>query len=161
MDLQFTNYFPSETEGAESEDGDISKDSLFSDYFPSEIEDAESEDGDISMDRLFTNYFPSETKGAESEDQGISRSIYLSGTEIPKWFNHQSVEISIFFWVGRKFPKLVVCIPQFYYFSVYMSINGCEKFKILACGSHALVQKDDNYLCLSSPIQWHLQQQLD
>ncbi|XP_075657008.1 TMV resistance protein N-like isoform X2 [Castanea sativa] len=79
MDPQLTNYFPSETEGAESEDGDI------------------------SMDPQFSNHFPSETGD-------ISRSISCWGTEMPKWFNHQSVDNSIFFFVGRKFPKLVVCI---------------------------------------------------
>ena len=81
MDPQLTNYFPSETEGAESEDGDI------------------------SMDPQFSNNFPS-----EYEDWAVDRTIHFWGTEMPKWFNHQSVDNSIFFFVGRKFPKLVVCI---------------------------------------------------
>ncbi|XP_075656959.1 putative disease resistance protein RPP1 [Castanea sativa] len=102
MDPQLTNYFPSETEGAESEDGDI------------------------SMDPQFSNHFPSETKGVEYEDGGIKRIIYFWGTEMPKWFNHQSVDNSIFFFVGRKFPKLVVCIvaQKRFYGTIDISING-------------------------------------
>ncbi|XP_030962744.1 probable WRKY transcription factor 19 [Quercus lobata] len=74
-------------------------------YFPSE-----SEDGDISMDRQFSNHSPSETEGVEYENQFSKRTIIFGETEMPKWFNHQSVENSIFFWVGRKFPKLAVGI---------------------------------------------------
>ncbi|KAL4598715.1 hypothetical protein ACB092_11G077700 [Castanea dentata] len=65
-------------------------------YFPSE-----SEDGDKSVDRQFSNHFPSETEGVESEDQDF----HFSETEMPKWFNHQSVENSIFFWVGANFQN--------------------------------------------------------
>ncbi|KAK7838778.1 hypothetical protein CFP56_019077 [Quercus suber] len=65
MDPQFTNYFPSETEGAESEDGDISTDPQFSNYLPSEAEGTEYEDGDISMDQQLSNYIPNETEERE------------------------------------------------------------------------------------------------
>ena len=108
MDLQISNNFPSETEGAESEEGDISMDLQFSNNFPSETEGTESEDGDISMD-------------------GID--IVFWGTVMLKWFNHQSVDNSIFFSVGRNFPKLVVCIvpgPKGFFGFVEISINGCE-----------------------------------
>ena len=103
MDLQFSNNFPSETEGAESEDGDI------------------------SMDLQFSNNFPSETEklGYVHFEAGIS----FWGTEMLKWFNHQSVDNSIFFSVGRNFPKLVVCIvPGLKDFDgfVEISINGYE-----------------------------------
>ena len=53
MDPQLTNYFPSETEGAESEDHDI------------------------SMDPQFSNNFPPETEGVEYEDHDVDRTIYL------------------------------------------------------------------------------------
>ena len=62
------------------------------------------------MDLQFSNRFPSETEGVENENGDIDRTIYFWGTEMPKWFNHQSVDNSIFFFVGRKFLKLVVCI---------------------------------------------------
>ena len=106
MDLQLTNYFPSETEGAKYEDRDI------------------------SMDPQFSNNFPSETEGVGYEDGGIDRTIYFWGTEMPKWFNHQSVDDSIFFFVGRKFPKLAVCIVpgrEVVSVSVHISINGYKK----------------------------------
>ena len=115
MDPQFTNYFPSKTEGAEYEDGDISMDPQFSNKFPSEIEGAESK---------------SETEGVEYEDGDIDRNIYFWGTEMPKWFNHQSVDHSIFFFVGCEFPKLAVCIVpgrEVESVSVHISINGHKK----------------------------------
>ena len=110
----------SETEGAESEEGDIS-----------ETEGAESEEGDIS-----------ETEGAESEDGDIvifvkfwgrgwsfHHLVTFVGADMLKWFNHQSVDNSIFFSVGRNFPKLVVCIvpgPKDFDGFVEISINGYE-----------------------------------
>ena len=106
MDPQLTNYFPSETEGAEYEDGDI------------------------SMDPQFSNCFPSETEGVENENGDIDHTIYFWGTEMPKWFNHQSVDNSIFFFVGRKFQKLAVCIvpgQEVVFVSVHISINGYKK----------------------------------
>ena len=109
----------SETEGAESEEGDIS-----------ETEGAESEEGDIS-----------ETEGAESEDGDIvifvkfwgrgwsfHHLVTFVGADMLKWFNHQSVDNSIFFSVGRNFPELViVCIvPGIFRGFVEISINGYE-----------------------------------
>ena len=194
MDPQFTNYLPSETEGAESEDGDISMDPQFSYYLPSVAEGAEFEDGDISMDQQLSNYFPNETEGAESEDAesedggrsmvpqfsnyfpsetegveyehgDIAHTLYVPGTEIPKWFNHQSVENSILFWVGCKFPKLAVCIAlgpdeahkRFYDCYVYISINGCEEREY---GYFRPSENNYNHLFLFSPCQWLLQQHL-
>ena len=124
-------------------------------YFPSE-----SEDGDISMDRQFSNHFSSETEGVEDENQLFNRTITFSETEMPKWFNHQSVENSIFFWVGRKFPKLAVCVVLGrlgFYGSVYISINGYKKRE------YEYIRHTGNNcnLHLFSPPQWSLQEHLN
>ena len=58
---------------------------------------------------------------------GFHRAITFSGIEMLKWFNHRSVDNSIFFFVGRNFPKLVVCIVpglESLYGFVEISING-------------------------------------
>ena len=99
MDLQFSNNLPSETEGAESEDGDISTDLQFSNNFPSETT------------KLGCVHFEA---------------------EMLQWFNHRSFSnfyMSIFFSVGRNFPKLVVgIVPGLEDFDgfVEISINGYE-----------------------------------
>ena len=123
-------------------------------YFPSE-----SEDGDISMDRQFSNHFSSETEGVEYENQ-FSNRIFLWETEMPKWFNHQSVENSIFFWVGRKFPKLAVCLVLGrggFYGSVYISINGYKKHEYKYI-KHSV---NNCNLHLFSPPQRSLQEHLN
>ena len=59
----------------------------------------------------------------------ISMSFLIYGTDMLKWFNHQSVDNSIFFSVGRNFPKFVVCIvpgPEGFVGFVEISINGYE-----------------------------------
>ncbi|XP_075659269.1 TMV resistance protein N-like, partial [Castanea sativa] len=113
------------------------------------------------MDPQLTNYFPSETEGAESEDGDIC-TIYCSGTKMPKWFNHQSVDNSIFFFVGRKFPKLVVCIVARECFGgedcfsgfVDISINGYKNREKSA-------DTYENTLFLFSPAQRSLQRRLN
>ena len=117
MDLQFSNNFPSETEGAESEDGDVSMDLQFSNNFPSETE------------KLGWVHFEGGGFNAIYNINGFDPGISFSGTDMLKWFNHQSVDNSIFFSVGRNFPKLVVCIvPGLEDFDgfVEISINGYE-----------------------------------
>ena len=42
-----------------------------------------------------------------SNDDGCE--LVLPRIEIPKWFNHQSVQNSVSFQVGREFQKLIVC----------------------------------------------------
>ncbi|KAF3954189.1 hypothetical protein CMV_020440 [Castanea mollissima] len=146
MDPQFTDYFPSETKGAESES------------------ESESEDGDISQ---FSNClaFSFRTEGVEYEDEDIDRYFSISGTEIP-WFNHQSVENnSILFWVGRKFPKLAIYFAfafggdeahdsdhYIYECYIYISINGCKKRK---CMPRHTFGSSYNLLYLYSPPQRH------
>ena len=81
----------------------------------------------ISMDLQFSNNFPSETEklgyvhfeGGDNDGidniNGFDPGISFLGTDMLKWFNHQSVDNSIFFSVGRNFPQLVVCIvPEHY-----------------------------------------------
>ena len=62
--------------------------------------------------------------------------LKVPGTEIPKClkFNHQSFGNSLSFWVGKKFPKLAVCIAfrlveahKFKTCKVNISINGCKQ----------------------------------
>ena len=72
------------------------------------------------MDLQFSNNLPSETEAIEwfntditfygESFDGFTPDITFSGTEMLKWFNHRSVDNSIFFFVGRNFPKLVVYI---------------------------------------------------
>nr|XP_023876177.1 TMV resistance protein N-like [Quercus suber] len=119
------------------------------------------------IDPQFTNYFSSET---EYEEEDIARTFYIWGTEIPKWFNHQSVGNSILFWVGRKFPKLAFCIaPKLvtetleedeasFECLVYISINGCEE---CIYWHSSLLDRISNILLLCSLRQRHLQQQLN
>ena len=85
------------------------------------------------MDLQFSNNLPSQTWAAERvvfwPDGFDGHIITFSGIEMLKWFNHRSVDNSIFFSVGRNFPKLVVCIvPGLEDFDgfVEISINGYE-----------------------------------
>ena len=113
------------------------------------------------MDRQFSNHFPSETEGVEYEDQDVHSTILVWGTEMPKWFNHQSVEKSIFLWVGRKFPKLAVCIvPGREGFSGFVDIfiNGYKKGEY----EYRMNQFGNNCnLHILSPTQRSLQEHLD
>ena len=121
---------------------------------------SESEDGDILMDRQFSTYFPSETKGVEYENRDFDCTIIFWGTDMPKWFNHQSVESSIFFWVGRKFPKLVVCVVlgrEGFYGSVDISINSYKKREY----EHIRHSGNNCNLHLFSPPQRSLQEHLN
>ena len=43
-------------------------------------------------------------------DFGKRYNIIVSEKKIPKWFNHQSIESSISFWVGPEFPTFAFCI---------------------------------------------------
>ena len=81
----------------------------------------------LSINTQLSDDFASKT---ESEDEGITRFIIAPGAEIPKWCNHQSVGNYISFWVGRKFPKIALCIAlgqneSHQHVSVYFYINGC------------------------------------
>ncbi|KAL0003875.1 hypothetical protein SO802_011436 [Lithocarpus litseifolius] len=123
---------------------------------------------DISMDRQFSNHFPSETEGVEYEVRDIERNIYVWGTEMPKWFNHRSVENSIFFWVGPNFQNwlsvCVVCGPNeaqgcsHEFGNFYISVNVCEK---RASKSFCRFENDYNLQYLHSPPRRLLQQYLN
>ena len=43
-------------------------------------------------------------------DFGERYNIIVPEMKIPKWFNHQSIESSISFWVGPEFPTFAFCI---------------------------------------------------
>ena len=82
----------------------------------------------------------------------------MPGTEIPKWFNHQSVENSISFWVGHKVLKLAVCLafePTDNSYGVGVSINGCE------ISSDYQKGEDSNNLWLFSISRQFLQKHLN
>ncbi|KAL0013249.1 hypothetical protein SO802_000318 [Lithocarpus litseifolius] len=90
---------------------------------------------DILMDpQSSIGLWLSNNEDSEPEDENDNCCFIIPGTKIPKWFNHQSVGNSISFWVGHKFPKLVVCIafgllPRYSCCcKIYLAINGCEKF---------------------------------
>ena len=80
------------------------------------------------MDLQISNNLPSESEDGDISMDGID--ISFLGTDMLKWFNHQSVDDNpIFFSVGRNFPKLVVCIvpgPKDFDGFVEISINGYE-----------------------------------
>ena len=93
------------------------------------------------MDLLFSNNLPSGSYTDEWVEfwgesfDGFHHAITFSGTEMLKWFNHRSFGNSIIFFVGRNFPKLVVCIvaerremDAFDSF-VEISINGYENLE--------------------------------
>ena len=87
--------------------------------------------------------------------------LRLPRIEIPKWlqFNHQRVGNSISLWVGRKFPKLAVCISfrpvEAYikgYCEVHFSINGYEWRTI----GHQTELQMSGYLWLFFVPYWEL-----
>ncbi|KAK7844546.1 hypothetical protein CFP56_010735 [Quercus suber] len=105
--------------------GEILRDSAISDILIDPQPSSGSLHEIVLSSSLFDD-FSSETEDYGSEDEHDDCEITVPGTEIPKWFNYQSV--------GRKFPKFVVCIafgPEAHigecHCKVYLSINGCEK----------------------------------
>ena len=86
--------------------------------------------------------------------------IKVPRTEIPSWFKfvHQNDGNSVSFRIGRKFPKVVVCIAfqlveahTSGFFSVYVSINGCKE-KI----SFQDIEEMSGHLWLFSVSNWKL-----
>lgn len=47
-----------------------------------------------------------------TRDYGESYNIIVTRKKIPKWFNHQSIESSISFWIGPEFPTIAVCFAS-------------------------------------------------
>ena len=65
------------------------------------------------IDYSLSHYKPSHTLHEflkdYTRDYGESYNIIVTGKKIPKWFNHQSIENSISFWIGPEFPTIAVC----------------------------------------------------
>ena len=123
------------------------------------------------MDLLFSNNLPSGSYTDEWVEfwgesfDGFHHAITFSGTEMLKWFNHRSFGNSIIFFVGRNFPKLVVCIvaerremDAFDSF-VEISINGYENLEYESI--HLQNDQHQHRQSLFSLTQWPLQRHLN
>ncbi|XP_030961959.1 TMV resistance protein N-like [Quercus lobata] len=98
----------------------------------------------------------------ESEDEGITCFIIAPGAEIPEWCNHRSVGNYISFWVGRKFPKIALCIAlgqnePHQHVAVYFYINGRGKYVYL----RRTFEENSSYLWLVPSCRSFLQNHLD
>ena len=119
------------------------------------------------------NNFPSETKklvwvlfeggcfDGIFNINGFDPGISFRGTDMLKWFNHQSVDNSIFFFVGRNFPKLVVCIvPGLEDFDgfVEISINGYEnrEYQSIHLSRNSTTRVSQHLFSQWSQLQRHL-----
>ena len=58
---------------------------------------------------LFAESFPT-INAYLASDLAKIYSIRVPGKKIPKWFNHQSTESTISFWVGPEFPIVALCV---------------------------------------------------
>ena len=77
--------------------------------------DSHSHQIDYSSQLPLSNFFLIEeelcpTLDAYLIDFGERYNIVVPEKKIPKWFNHQSIESSISFWVGPEFPTFAICI---------------------------------------------------
>lgn len=98
----------------------------------------------------------------ESEDEGITCFIIAPGAEIPKWCNHQSVGNYISFWIGRKFPKIALCIALgqnelYQNVTVYFYINGGGNYVYL----NGSFEENSSHLWLVPSCHSVLQKHLD
>ncbi|XP_030958329.1 disease resistance protein RPP5-like [Quercus lobata] len=74
--------------------------------------------------------------------------IILPGHDIPNWFNHQSVEKSISFWIGPEFPTFGLCLAfgmeddySDYCYRVDISINETNPY--LKVQQRAYINRED------------------
>ena len=112
------------------------------------------------MDLQFSNKLMKYVDFLGKSVDGFHPVITFMGTEMLKWFNHRSVDNSIVFFVGRNFPKLVVCIvpgPERFHGFLEISINGYENREYQPIDLEGVSE----YTCsqyLFSLTQWYLLQ---
>ena len=128
MDLQISNNFPSETEklGSVHFEGGYDDEQYRLYSLKQLLKDMLAR---FETEKIGWVDFEGGGYAGFNNINGLDPGICFSGTDMLKWFNHQSVDNSIFFSVGRNFPKFVVCIvpgPEGFVGFVEISINGYE-----------------------------------
>ena len=76
----------------------------------------------------------------------VDRSSYelvLSGTKIPKWFNHQSVRSYISFCTDYRFKSFAVCVAL----KVELKVNKPKRFENFTCSIYNFIDGKERLVC--------------